>query len=324
MVCRPVRRPVQLMDTGTGSGAEHREPARRAAVLGHPIGHSKSPALHRAAYASLGFDCSYEAIDLTEQQVPDFIAGLRAAGPAGPDWVGLSVTMPLKAALVPQMDEVSDLVRRLGVLNTVVVSRGEPGAGPGAVRLSGHNTDVAGIVGALRHAGARAGGNAVILGGGGTAAAAVAALAGLGAASVTICLRQPAKAVQLVELAAGFALPCQVLPLQDAAGCLEAADLVVSTLPPRAADPVAAQLALDDGGSARPAQAGRVLLDVAYDPWPSRIAAVWQGRGGTIVAGIEMLIYQAVEQVRLFSGALFHDAAGVTNVMCDAVGVPRR
>lgn len=325
MVCRPEGRTVQLTETGAGEMMDSVEPpARRAAVLGHPIGHSKSPALHRAAYASLGFDCSYEAIDLTEQQVPGFVAGLRNAGPGTPDWVGLSVTMPLKAALVPQMDQVSDLVGRLGVLNTVVVSRDEGRDSQGTVRLIGHNTDVAGIVGALRHAGARARAGAVILGGGGTAAAAVAALAELGAASVTICLRRPEKAAPLAELAAGFGLPCQVLPLQDAAGCLEAADIVVSTLPPRAADPVAAQLASEDGRGAGQARAGRVLLDAAYDPWPSRIAAVWQGRGGTIVPGIEMLIYQAVEQVRLFSGPLFRDAAGVTNVMCDAVEVPRR
>jgi shikimate dehydrogenase len=225
---------------------------------------------------------------------------------------------------VPQMDHVSDLVGRLGVLNTVVVSRDEGGDSQGTVRLGGHNTDVAGIVGALRHAGARAQAGAVVLGAGGTAAAAVAALADLGAASATICLRQPEKAAPLVELAAGFGLPCRVLPLQAAAGCLEAADIVVSTLPPRAADPVAAQLAQEDGRGAGQARAGRVLLDVAYDPWPSRIAAVWQGRGGTIVAGIEMLIYQAVEQVRLFAGERFTNAAEVTNVMCDAVGASRR
>ncbi|MCG2624639.1 shikimate dehydrogenase [Arthrobacter sp. I2-34] len=311
---------MQLTDARAGdvAGSPDR-PARRAAVLGHPIGHSKSPALHRAAYASLGFDCSYEAIDLTEPEVAGLIAEIRAAGAGTPDWAGLSVTMPLKTALVSQMDEVSALVRRLGVLNTVVVSRG----GDGAVRLTGHNTDVAGIVGALRHAGAPAHAGAVILGAGGTAAAAVAALAELGAASAILCLRQPDKAAGLVELAAGFGLPCQVLPLQQAAGCLEAADVVVSTLPPRAADPLAEELAQHDAGTGQ-AGAGRVLLDVAYDPWPSRIASVWQDRGGTIVAGIEMLIYQAVEQVRLFSGPVFRDAAAVTNVMCDAVGVPRR
>ncbi|NKX51502.1 shikimate dehydrogenase [Arthrobacter deserti] len=301
---------------GSAERQAHR-PARRAAVLGHPIGHSKSPALHRAAYASLGFDCGYEAIDLTEQAVDGFIAGIR--DPGAPDWAGLSVTMPLKAALVPHMDEVSDLVGRLGVLNTVVVSRD---AG-GRVRLSGHNTDVAGIVGALRHAGAPETARAVVLGAGGTAAAAVAALAQLGAVSVTICLRAPEKAAALAGLAAGFGLPCEVLPLEAAAGCLEAADVVVSTLPPRAADPLAGELELEDARVV-PDRGGKVLLDVAYDPWPSRIAAAWQAQGGTIVAGIEMLIYQAVVQVRLFSGPLFHDAAAATNVMCDAVGVPRR
>jgi shikimate dehydrogenase len=303
----------QAADSG---GDPARLPGCRAAVLGHPIGHSKSPALHRAAYAFLGFDCSYEAIDLTEEAVPGFVAGLRAAGPDEPGWAGLSVTMPLKAALVPQMDEVSELVRRLGVLNTVVVSRG----GDGAVHLAGDNTDVAGIIGALRHAGAPARARAVILGGGGTAAAAIAALAGLGAAGTTVCLRRPEKAAPLVELAAGFGLDCQVLPLEAAAECIAAADVVVSTLPPRAADPVAVQLA--EAGQAR--RASKVLLDVAYDPWPSRIADVWHRQGGTIVAGIEMLIYQAVEQVRLFTGPLFRDAGTVTNLMCDAVGVPRR
>ncbi|MFD1213424.1 shikimate dehydrogenase, partial [Arthrobacter sp. GCM10027362] len=121
---------------------------------------------------------------------------------------------------------------------------------------------------------------------------------------------------------AGFGLPCQARPLDEAAESIGAADIVVSTLPPRAADPVARRLAEETGR--RPDRAGKVLLDVAYDPWPSRIAAVWHAQGGTIVAGIEMLIYQAVEQVRLFSGPLFRDAAAVTNVMCDAVGVPRR
>ncbi|NKX54066.1 shikimate dehydrogenase [Arthrobacter mobilis] len=294
-------------------------PKYRAAVLGHPIGHSKSPVLHRAAYAHLGFDCSYEAVDLTEQAAAGFVADLRAAS-GTPCWAGLSVTMPLKAALVPHMDQVSSLVERLGVLNTVVISHD----GGGSVQLSGHNTDVAGIVGALGHAGAPAGAHAAILGAGGTAAAAVAALAELGAAAVTVCLRDPRKAAGLAELAAGFGLPFRVRPLDEAAACLGTADIVVSTLPPRAADPVADQLAaagiLPDGRG----HAGKVLLDAAYDPWPSRIAAAWQAGGGTIVAGIEMLIYQAVEQVRLFSGPLFRDPAAVTNVMCDAVGVARR
>ncbi|MFD1214738.1 shikimate dehydrogenase family protein, partial [Arthrobacter sp. GCM10027362] len=164
-------RPVQLTPgTAPQAPAARPGPKYRAAVLGHPIGHSKSPALHRAAYASLGFDCSYEAIDLTEEELPGFVAGIRAAGPGTPAWAGLSVTMPLKAALVPQMDAVSPLVERLGVLNTVVIHRDDADGSGGTVRLTGHNTDVAGVAGALGHAGAPARARAVILGAGGTAA----------------------------------------------------------------------------------------------------------------------------------------------------------
>src|SRR5690606_20326102 len=106
----------------------------RAGVLGHPIGHSKSPALHAAAYRVLGLDVDYRAHDVRPEQLAGFVAGLRTADPAAVDWLGLSVTMPLKAAMVGLMDSVSSRVERLGVLNTVVR------AGDGA--LTGHNTDV--------------------------------------------------------------------------------------------------------------------------------------------------------------------------------------
>ena len=98
----------------------------------------------------------------------------------------------------------------------------------------------------------------------------------------------------------------------------ESADVVISTLPPRAADGLASELA---GMQARTAG---VLLDVAYDPWPSRIASVWQDGGGSVVPGLEMLLYQAVEQVRLFSRRGEEVNAAVIDVMCDAVGLPRR
>jgi shikimate dehydrogenase len=114
-----------------------------------------------------------------------------------------------------------------------------------------------------------------------------------------------------------------VLPLAGAAAAVAAADVVISTLPPRAADTLAGELAAEPP---RHDEAGRrgVLLDVAYDPWPSRIAAVWQDTGGAVVPGLEMLIYQAVEQVRLFTGLGEAMPAGVIDVMCDAVGAPRR
>lgn len=286
--------------------------AGRAAVLGHPIRHSKSPQLHLAAYRQLGLAAGYTAVDLTSDAVPAFVREVRAE--AG--WMGLSVTMPLKAAMVPEMDEVTELVGTLGVLNTVVV-RGS-GTNP---HLTGHNTDVAGIIAALRHAGVRTAPRAVILGGGGTAAAALAALAGLDAAGVTAFVRSPEKAAGLRDLGDRLGVACTLRSWESAAAGLAEADVVLSTLPPRGADPLAGEAAAMLGSGAL---AGAVLLDAAYDPWPSALARVWSAAGGTIVPGLEMLLYQAVEQVKLFTGVERQDWSDVINVMCDAVQAPRR
>ncbi|MFF2243955.1 shikimate dehydrogenase [Arthrobacter sp. NPDC058130] len=288
----------------------------RAAVLGHPISHSKSPALHRAAYALLGVDIAYSAIDVTEAALPDFMRQVRDEVRADGSWRGLSVTMPLKSAMVAEVDEVRGVAGALGVVNTVAF---EPDGG--ATRLVAYNTDVAGIVNALRHAGAAAAPTAVVLGGGGTAAAAIAALQELGAVSAKVLVRDVSRASEARAASAAVGLPIQVLPLAGAAAAVAAADVVISTLPPRAADGLASELADElAGASGRPG----VLLDVAYDPWPSLIAAAWQEAGGTVVPGLEMLIYQAVEQVRYFTGLGEALPAGVIDVMCDAVGAPRR
>lgn len=287
----------------------------RAAVLGHPISHSKSPALHRAAYAQLGVAMDYDAIDVTVDALPAFMAGVRADGA----WRGLSVTMPLKAAMAAEVDEVRGVARDLGVINTVAFERAQSATGAPA-RLVGYNTDVAGIVNALRYAGASREPAAVILGGGGTAAAAVAALKELGAPAATVYVRDVGRAAEARTAAAAVGLSLTVLPLEMAAPAVAAADVVISTLPPRAADGVAEQLATLPAGAA----ATGVLLDVAYEPWPSRIAAAWAARGGRVVPGLEMLLYQAIEQVRHFSGLGGPVPAEVIDVMCDAVGAPRR
>jgi len=120
-------------------------------------------------------------------------------------------------------------------------------------------------------------------------------------------------------------VPAQLLPFEAAAGALAGYDVVVSTLPPHGADALAREF------SSHPADvSGRCLLDVAYDPWPSALAAAWEGRGGSVVPGIEMLLYQGVEQVKLFARAGGHQdrltgrAADIVNVMCDALGLARR
>jgi len=287
---------------------------RRAAVLGHPIGHSRSPELHRAAYRYLGFDCSYDAIDVEEGAAADFAAAVRQE----PGWIGLSVTMPLKSAMAAAVDRLDPLAEALGVINTVTF---EPG--PDGVVLTGWNTDVAGLVKALRHAGAGDAPRAVVLGAGGTACAAVAALSRLGCSSVDVYARSfrgnAEGLVDVQEVGRRLGTAVELNAWDTAASACAEADVVIATLPPRAADGIAEEFAALAAG-----RSGAVLLDAAYDPWPSRIASAWQAAGGTIVPGLEMLVYQAVEQVRLFTKEAFHDEQAVINVMCDAAGLPQR
>ncbi len=282
--------------------------------MGHPIAHSRSPALHNAAYALLGLPYLYSAIDTAVSDLEPLLARVRAER----NWYGLSVTMPLKSAVLPLLDAVDPAAARLGAVNTVVIDRSVPGG----QRLVGHNTDVTGIVNALRFAGIGRAPTAAILGGGGTAVSAVAALKELGAPTADIFVRGTGTArrpgsVQAVDVGAAVGLDCRVRRWEDAAAALSSYDVVISTLPPRAADPLAALVPPSS-------LAGKLLLDVAYDPWPSALAARWQGNGGIIVPGIEMLLYQGVEQVRLFTDEHVHITADVINVMCDALGVSRR
>lgn len=293
-----------------------RTPARhRAGVIGHPIAHSKSPQLHSAAYALLDFDCSYTAIDTA----PDSLGAILGEVRADPAWRGLSVTMPHKAAALSYLDEVVPDAAALGVINTVLAFDGDQR------RLVGYNTDVEGIVRAVRHAGAGRPEQALVLGGGGTASAAVAALAQMGVERADICVRSPRKAGSLIDLGRRLGIAVDLRDFDAAAGLCSASPLVISTLPPHGADELAALLnvtpsSADDSGSTEP----RVLLDVAYDPWPSALAEAWSAGGGVIVPGLEMLLYQAVAQVKLFAGGAFRDESAVINVMCDAVGAPRR
>ncbi|WP_104165188.1 shikimate dehydrogenase [Arthrobacter sp. SX1312] len=281
----------------------------RAAVIGSPIAHTKSPLLHRAAYRALGIDCSYSAIDVDEARIGAFVDDVRADGA----WRGLSVTMPLKGAIARLVDVTTAPASVLGVVNTVVV-----GDGPHPT-LTGHNTDVAGVAHALAAAGVVTPRRAVVLGGGGTAAAAVAGLAQLGADAVSVLVRRPTAAADLPRIGAALGVEVALVPWSLAAEVVPASDVVISTLPPRAADPLARELTAQAGF-----RTGGTLLDVAYDPWPSRLAAAWHDAGGRIVPGLDMLIHQAVEQVALFFPGAGGDRSGVLRVMYDAVGGIRR
>ncbi len=280
-------------------------------MIGSPIGHSKSPLLHAAAYRLLGVECDYTAVEVGESTLAGFVGEVRR----DPRWRGLSVTMPLKAAAARLADDTSDLARVLGVVNTLVIG----GGGEAPVRLMGHNTDVAGVANALARAGVSRPERPVVLGGGGTAAAAIAGLAELGASAVRVLVRRPEAAADLVRIGAALDVAVEIGEWGHAPGAVRAADVVVSTLPPRAADDLAADLA---GGSRF--RTDGTLLDVAYDPWPSAVAGAWEAAGGTIVPGLDMLLHQAVEQVRLFFPEVAQDRTPVLDAMCDAVGVARR
>jgi shikimate dehydrogenase len=259
----------------TGRGA--RGDRRRCAVLGSPIGHSLSPVLHRAAYAALGLDWSYDAHDVTEQQLDGFVAGLA------PEYRGLSVTMPLKSAVIPLCSSVSDAARLVGSVNTVLLE-------PDGSR-AGHNTDVSGLVAALSEYGVASARTAVIVGSGATAASALAAMAELGVTRVAVLARTPARAAGLVELGPKVGVDVTCGPL-DQAGQLGAVDVLVSTIPASA----------QAGHAENLASLAPTVHDVTYHPVSTPLLAAATAAGGTAVPGFALLLHQAAVQVELMTG----------------------
>ena len=249
----------------------------RAAVLGLPVVHSLSPALHGAAYAELGLDgWSYQAIECDEAGLPGLLDS------CGPGWAGLSLTMPLKRAVLPLLNRVDPVAELTGAANTVVFS---------AASRHGYNTDVAGLVTTLTEAQASPG-RTLILGAGATACSAVAALAQLGSAEVTVAVRDPARAAELHAVAGRLGVQI----VATAFGSLpEGLSLLLSTVPAGAADPYARLL----GRLTRPPAA---VLDVVYHPWPTPLARAAREAGAIAVGGFEFLLHQAARQVELMTG----------------------
>ena len=246
----------------------------RAGVLGSPIAHSLSPALHRAAYSALRLDWGYEAYEVDEAALPVFFAELDDR------WAGLSLTMPLKSAVIPLLETVDEVAGLITSVNTVL---------PGPQGWRGTNTDVFGIVQSLAEGGVSAARQATVLGAGATARSAIAALAELGVREVLIVARRPEAAADLVRLAGQFGLSSSAEPFVPCPELLDS-HIVISTLPGSAAEPWARCASAATG----------TLLDASYHPWPTPLVAAWPS--DRIASGRDMLLWQAVRQVELMTG----------------------
>lgn len=257
-----------------------------AAVIGSPIEHSLSPVIHRAAWAQLGIDgWEYHRLEQDADSLPGFIGGL------GADCVGLSVTMPCKQAVMPLLDVIDPLASAVGAVNTVVPSSGV---------LAGFNTDVTGIASAVRRACSMAGrsapSSALVLGARATASSALAALGELGITSSTVAARRFGGPGSVVAAASRLGVTIEQVLWSDAEAvdrAASSADLVISTLPASAADPLAERLHVREG---------QILLDVVYSPRDTALRRAFESAGGVVAEGTDMLVFQAGAQVQLMTG----------------------
>lgn len=281
----------------------------RCAVLGKPIAHSLSPVLHMAAYRRLALsDWQYLRHEVDAAGLEELLLSLD------PSWAGLSLTMPLKRTIMPFGTPSDTWSSTLQVANTAVLDWTGAAEAP---TISLYNTDVQGISKALGMelvrldtdaAGSstptlsRSDGHvqvhtAMILGSGNTASSALAACSELGAEQVVVCARHLERAAHLSMLAERLGIGMQVRTLSQALSAVDGQDVTISTLPAHAADGIADELS----NQARHGDLG-LLLDVVYDPRPSRLMTAWRDKGARAIGGEMMLLYQAIPQVALMTG----------------------
>ncbi|MDJ1371057.1 shikimate dehydrogenase family protein [Gulosibacter molinativorax] len=254
--------------------------ARRFAVLGSPVEHSRSPQLHIAAYRALGLDWDYSRWEIPKGGVT------QALSARGEGWGGFSVTAPHKAEALHFVRSASEDALRSGAVNTIVFDSLDP-----ASDAIGENTDIPGALDAFGERGIeRLDGPVDVLGGGGTAASLSIAAQRLGATHVRIWARRPEAAAELAER------------IGEGASAHDLADWALS-------DGVAGVIDTIPGGfdaKGKTFDDGRIrfaaLFSAAYSPWPTSLAERWLAASGTIVTGLDLLLHQAVRQVRLFTG----------------------
>lgn len=243
-------------------------------LIGDPVMHSVSPAMHNAAFAAFGIDEEYVLWHTPAPTLPERIAQIRASGMRG-----ANVTLPHKTAVMPLLDAVDAHAQAIGAVNTIVRDA--------AGRLHGLNTDAPGFARALVYAGYTArGGSAVVLGAGGTARAIVYALIGSGIGTIVVANRTAARAHVLVhDMQPHASVPLRVLALDDAAldAAITHADLLVNTT------------TVGLNGAASPLAPERLhaklfVVDVIYHHTPLLRAAA--ARSARVQNGLEMLVQQ--------------------------------
>ena len=245
----------------------------RGAVLGYPINHSLSPLLHKKAFDLSGITGEYSAIEVRSGELQSFI-DLR-----GQDFDYFSLTMPLKEeALDLKMDiQIDALGKRIQSLNTLIRTENTWRA---------TSTDGSGFIRSLTNAGYVRFDKVLVLGAGGTARAVAGALDEI--ASCVDVMRRSVR--RSSAIAACFEkIECNFLDWDDLVD-LSGYDLVVNTTPSGAADLVAENL---------PHQINGLLFDVLYKPWPTLLARRWSDAGGKTLSGLELLLYQGIDQLNL-------------------------
>jgi shikimate dehydrogenase len=267
-------------------------------VLGKPIAHSLSPVLHRAAYNHLGLNWTFDRVEVDERGLVPFVGALDAS------WRGLSLTMPLKVAVL-ELGEVERLAKLAGAGNTLLLEGGQRWV---------YNTDIGGLTWAVGQVTTKPVPRVTILGAGATARSALIAATQLGAEQVTVVARTPSRAEPLSTVSNQLGVKVDIRPWSSK---IPDADLVVSAAVAGAVDGIAHAVA----GSAS------LIVDIIYDPWPTVLATAAQRAGCTVISGHDLLVGQALLQIKLMTGhAVAADvlyAALATEVESRAAG-PRR
>jgi shikimate dehydrogenase len=258
---------------------------RLLALIGHPVEHSLSPAMHNASFAAEGLDYVYVALDVRPEDLPAAVRGAVALG-----FRGFNVTMPHKRAMVPLVDDVDEAARVSEAVNTVVIE---------GARLRGYNTDGGGMVLACEEAGVELSGRRVLLLGAGGAAAAVAlAFGGEGAVEMRVVNRSVRHALDLRAKLRGAGLKrVEVYPYDALDEAARDAEVIVNATP----------LGMKDGDPLpippEYLDEGRTVCDAVYRPG-RETALVFEARRRCVrvVTGQRMLLYQGVLAQRLWTG----------------------